>query len=85
MDELPEEITGNESYHLKTLTVAAKEAIPRKCLPADPPSVDSWIHTISEIHEMERQTFPLIPTKDTYTARSTKWLKYRLEQGRWQI
>lgn len=76
MGDIPEDITGNDRYLFKILTVTAKKGITRKWLQNDPPTVDSWLEIIKEIYEMERLTFLLRLKSNLYIARWTKWLLY---------
>lgn len=69
LGDMSENIIGNDRYLFKLFTVAAKEAITRKWLQADPPTVDDWLNIIKDIHEMERLTFVLRLQSDISTSK----------------
>ena len=79
LGDFPEELPRTDKYLLKILTAAAKKAITRKWLQADPPTIDNWLEIIKEIHEMERLTLLLRLEYDLYIARWTKWNIYLLK------
>ena len=73
LGDLPDDISNNDKYLLRILTVAAKKAITRKWLQTDPPTVQNWLEIIKEIQEMERLTFVLRLKIDLYRTRWEKW------------
>ena len=76
LGKIPDNVIPGDKYLYKVFLVAAKTAITRKWLQANPPSKDDWLAIISEIHCMERLTFSLRLKFDRYIKLWKKWIMY---------
>ena len=79
LGNLSDEITQSDKYLLRILTTAAKKAITRKWLQADPPTLSNWLEIVEEIHVLEKLTFLLRLRRDLYITRWSKWSLFLLK------
>lgn len=74
---IPVDVIGKEDIYLfKILSLAAKKAITRSWLRADPPGLNHWLDIVEEIRSMEQMTYSLRVKTELYAVRWTKWLLY---------
>lgn len=74
---IPTDFNTQDKYLLRMLLVASKKAINKKWLAENPPTKEEWLVIVKDMFDMEKMTFSLRLSMDTFYKNWSKWLIHR--------